>query len=171
IEKYGADALRSALVFGVKEGSDQSLSEEKIVGMRNFANKVWNIGRFIYLNIKYQKSIRQLADKNTNQISKILKKLEKEFKLEKEKYLKLMEGFRFSQALGLVYQFLWHRFADYYLEQLKGSLKAGNIKAFEALKEVYFENLKMLHPFAPFVTEAIWKIFKGKDKSILNLKF
>ncbi len=167
VEKYGADALRMALVFGVKEGSDQSLSEEKIIGMRNFANKVWNIGRFIHLNIKNQKS----NIKNTNQKSKILKELLDEFKEEKKKYLKLMNNYRFSQALGLIYEFLWHRFADYYIEQLKESLRDGNIKVLETLREVYFENLKMLHPFAPFVTEAIWKVFNGENKSILNLKF
>ncbi len=166
IDKYGADALRTALIFGTKEGNDQSLSEEKIIGMRNFVNKVWNIGRFIYINreIKHQTSKIQ----NTNKISKILKELEKEFKQEKEKYLKLMNSYRFSQALGLVYDFLWHRLADYYIEELKESLRDGNIKALESLKEVYFENLKMLHPFAPFVTEAIWKIFEGEKSSILK---
>ncbi len=166
IDKYGADALRMALVFGIKEGSDQSLSEEKIIGMRNFANKVWNIARFIYINRQVQRQKSKSKDNNLE--LKIVQKLKKEFKEEKEKYLKLMNSYRFSQALGLVNKFLWRRLADFYIEQLKEPLKDGNIKTLEVLKKVYFENLKMLHPFAPFVTEAVWKIFKGKDQSILK---
>ncbi len=81
-----------------------------------------------------------------------------------------MNSYRFSQALGLVYEFLWHRLADYYIEQLKEDLRNGNIKTLEILREVYFENLKMLHPFTPFVTEAIWKMFKGEKSSILKEK-
>ena len=78
-----------------------------------------------------------------------------------------MESYRFSKALGLIYEFLWHRFADFYIEQLKDELQTGKIKVLETMKMVYFNNLKMLHPFAPFVTEAVWKVFKGEKSSIL----
>lgn len=159
VDKYGADALRAALVFGVKEGNDLALSEDKIVGMRNFANKVWNIGRFIFLN----KNI-----KNTDKKLKITRQLQKEFTQVKKKYLKFMNGYQFSKALGLVYEFLWHRLADYYIEQLKKELIDGNIEALKILRKVYFENLKMLHPFMPFVTEAVWQVFKGEKSSILT---
>lgn len=168
INKYGADALRLALVFGVKEGSDQSLSEEKIIGMRNFANKVWNIGRFIYINRQVTSSKFQVSDKSQDQNPKILNELIKEVKEEKKQYLRAMDGYRFSQALGLVYEFLWHRFADYFIERLKEELRNGNIKAYQSLEKVYFANLKMLHPFAPFVTEAVWKQFNGEESSILK---
>jgi valyl-tRNA synthetase len=167
VDKYGADALRAALIFEVKEGNDLSFVEEKVIGMRNFINKIWNIGRFIEINIKDQRS----KIKNTDQRSKIIMQLEKEFTREKKEYLKFMESYRFSKALGLVYEFLWHRYADIYIEQLKDDVINGNIKALEVLKNIYFENLKMLHPFVPFVTEAIFQVFFGEKKSILETNF
>ena len=166
IDKYGADALRSALIFGTKEGGDISFSEEKVVGMRNFVNKVWNMGRFLELNSKFEiRNPKQII----NSKSKILNELEKEYKKEKKQYLKFMDSYQFSKALGLVYEFIWHRFADFYIEQLKDEIINGNIEALEVLKEVYLENLKMLHPFVPFVTEEIWKVFEGEDSSILKV--
>ena len=163
VDKYGADAFRASLIFGTGSGSNVPLAEEKVIGMRNFANKIWNIGRFIYLNIKDQKSKIKTANKK----SKIFSNLENEFNEEKKQYLKSMNSYKFSQALGLVYEFIWHRFADYYIEELKQELKTGRIEVLEELQGVYFENLKMLHPFMPFVTEAVWKVFHGENKSIL----
>ena len=163
IEKYGADALRLALVYETRLGADINLSEEKVVGMRNFVNKVWNIGRYLYLNSKKLPNINFLSSK---QKIKVKDDLEKEFKEVKKKYLKLMKSYRFSQALGLIYQFLWHRLADFYLEESK-KLKENDIIIFlEELKKIYWENLKMLHPFSPFVTEAIWKIFMGEKETL-----
>lgn len=170
VDKYGADALRAALVFGVKEGGDLPFSEEKVIGMRNFCNKIWNIGRFIYINLKILNSKIQASNKFQISKSKILNNLEKEFRKEKQKYFKAMNEYRFSQALGLVYEFIWHRFADFYIEQLKDSVINGNIEALKTLKKIYLENLKMLHPFVPFVTEAVYKVFQGEEKSILDSK-
>lgn len=166
IDKYGADALRGALLFGTKEGNDVVLSEEKIIGMRNFANKLWNIGRFLEMNtsIKNIQSNIQTELKN----DKLLKQLKKELKIEKKKYMSNMHKYRFSMAFESIYHFVWHRFADFYLEELKADLKNGNIKILETLNEVFQENLKMLHPFMPFVSEALWKEFHGETQSILN---
>lgn len=161
IERYGADAVRASLIFGIKEGNNIAFSENRIVGMRNFANKIWNIGRFMHLNIEDQKK-----SKKSNRVQE----LRKEFEEEKRTYHKHMEHYQFSKALDLLYEFLWHRFADYYIEQLKDEFKTGNIEASTALKEVFFENLKMLHPFMPYVTEAIYQTFKGEKNSILNSK-
>jgi len=182
VDKYGADALRSALIFGAKEGNDLSFSEEKVIGMRNFTNKIWNIGRFIWMNHSVIPTKSRLAGRVEGSKQKdsstplrsarndTLRQLQKEFKEEKKKYLKLMDSYRFSQALGLVYEFLWHRFADYYIEQLKDEVIHGNIEALKTLREVYLENLKMLHPFIPFVSDAVWKVFKGERSSILSEK-
>ncbi len=167
IEKYGADALRLALIFGTKEGSDILFSEEKVIGMRNFVNKIWNIGRFIYLN-KNQKS--KIKNQKLNEKTKLNKNLNKEVGQLEKKYFKMMDSYRFSKALGLLYDFIWHRIADFYIEQLKDEVINGNIKALNSLEEAYLESLKMIHPFAPFVSEAIYQIFKGQDKSILSLK-
>ncbi len=161
IDKYGADALRASLLFEIKEGADLSLTEERVVGMRNFANKVWNIGRFLSMNQTTKKS------QITNHKSQIIDNLQKELKQEEKEYKKHMEAYRFSKALGVVYEFIWHRYADYYLEQLKEALFNGKIEVLEELKKAYFANLKMLHPFMPFLTEAIWQVFHGKNNSIL----
>jgi len=172
INKYGADALRLALVFEVKEGADQSISEEKIIGMRNFVNKVWNIGRFIYLNLNEPRTNitrKNIKSKNQPQNNKILKKLRAESIKEKKQYHKLMKSYKFSLALTLIHKFLWHRLANVYLEQLKDEIKNGNIKVLEELRRVYLENLIMLHPFAPFVTEVIWKKFSGEEETILKV--
>jgi len=168
IDKYGADALRLALVFEVKEGADQSLSEEKIIGMRNFVNKVWNIGRFLYLNLFEQKNEKK-REKTSSKVSQILKNLKNEFNKEKKQYQNLMKNYRFSLALTLIHKFLWHKLADFYLEKLKEEIKNGNINVLNELKEVYLKNLVMLHPFAPFVTEVIWKKFFGEEETILKV--
>ena len=168
IDKYGADALRLALVFEVKEGSDQSLSEEKIIGMRNFINKVWNISRFLYLSLfEAKKKINKQS--SSPKILKILEKLKNEFSKEKKQYQTLMKNYRFSLALSLLHKFLWHKFADFYLEKLKYEIKNGNINILNELKEIYLKNLVMLHPFAPFVTEVIWKKFFGEKETILKV--
>ncbi len=171
INKYGADAFRASLFFGVSQGGKVNLAEEKIIGMRNFANKIWNIGRFIELNSKFEirnsKQIQNPNSKNSSFPHKTIKNLQIEFNNEKKKFIQLMDNYKFSQAFGLIYEFIWHRYADYFIEELKEEARFGNIKVLSLLKEVYFENLKMLHSFMPFVTEAIWKTFNGDNSSIL----
>lgn len=168
VDKYGADAFRAALLFGIKEGADVPLSDDKVIGMRNFANKIWNIGRFIKMNDGGQRasSEKTLTDE---EIHKYLKQLSKEFDAEKKKYQKYMENYQFSKALDLVYHFMWHSYADIYIEKLKEALQDGNIEVLDTFKDVYFENLKMLHPYMPFVTETIWQVFHGEDNSILEV--
>ncbi len=165
VTKFGADAFRSSLFFGIASGGNVNLAEEKIIGMRNFANKIWNIGRFIELNLQPQE---QNQKQNLDFNSEMIDKLKKESGEVKKRYIKLMDSYQFSQAFGLVYEFLWHKYADFYIEQLKEALRNGNIKVLDVLKSVYFENLVMLHPFMPFVTEAVWKVFKGEKSSILQ---
>lgn len=167
-EKYGADALRAALVFGTKEGNDTVLFEDKIVGMRNFANKIWNIGRFIHLvengELKFNENSNTAQEVNTDDV---LKELQKELGTTKRKYKQYMEKYQFSKALELLYAFIWHRIADYYVEALKQSLRQTDHRSLTALKETYFSSMQMLHPFMPFVTEAVWRVFHGDKNSIL----
>ncbi len=176
IKSYGADVLRATLVFETKEGSDVVLTEEKMIGMRNFGNKIWNIGRFIYLlrhpeldsgsRSENQKS--KINNQNNSDAEKIIKKLMKEFEGVQKKYRAHMDGYKFGQVLGDLHAFIWHRVADVYIEQLKDELKNGNIEALSALENVYLGSIQMLHPFMPFETEAIWKVFHGQKSSILE---
>ncbi|MBI4973385.1 valine--tRNA ligase [Candidatus Roizmanbacteria bacterium] len=175
MDKYGTDALRAALIFGTKEGGDVSLSEEKVKGMRNFANKIWNVGRFIELNSSVilnsfqdlQKIPKQV--RNDKEAQEIIKQLQKEAKELKKRYMINMKKYRFSQALNDLHEFIWHRLADYYVEQLKDELKNGNMSALDTVKSVYLENIKMLHPFMPYVTEAVGQVFYGKETSLLQI--
>jgi valyl-tRNA synthetase len=170
VNKHGADALRASLLFGTSQGGKVILSEDKVIGMRNFANKIWNVGRFIEMNQNQNAKIKNpaFAKATAGKQNPISVTLLKELENEKKQYEKYMKSYHFSKALELIYEFLWHRFADYYIEQLKEDLKNGNIEVLDLLKKVYFDNLKMLHPFMPFVTEAVWQVFHGKESSILK---
>ncbi len=186
IKQFGADAWRASLIFGIADGADVSLSDERIVGMRNFTNKIWNIGRFIWINQEDKRHPEQstvilsevknpvkrkldssapLADQNDRLIE-----LDKEFAEVKKTYIKQMEHYHFSKALETAHEFLWHRFADFYLEELKNELRNGKMEVLERLKAVYLEALKLLHPFMPFVTEAVWRKFNGEESSIMVQK-
>jgi len=163
VNTYGADAFRAALVFGTSQGGKIPLSEDKVRAMRNFANKVWNIGRFLKMADTSQTASKEVPD--------AVKKLKEEFLKGKSSYKKAMDGYHFSRAFNELYEFMWHRLADIYIEELKESLKGGNIEVRHILEDVYLQTVQMLHPFMPFVTESIWQEFKGKEKSILNSEF
>jgi valyl-tRNA synthetase len=153
-DQYGADALRFSLVFGTAAGRDQSLSEDKIRGMRNFANKLWNIGRFMLMNfenktIPFYGASMKLTDASDKKIIADLKALT-------TAVTKNMEGYRYSDAAKKIYDFAWHKLADVHLEKNKERFKAGDQQALAVLRHVYLTLLKLLHPFMPFVTEEIW---------------
>ncbi|MBP9690968.1 valine--tRNA ligase [Candidatus Woesebacteria bacterium] len=179
IEKYGADALRAALIFGTKEGGDVVLSEDKIKAMRNFANKIWNIGRFIQMSntdsheshVK-DGSFTSVQDDNESQDDMVLgiRDLKKEFASVEKQYHQHFKKFEFAKAFDLSYEFLWHRFADYYIEQLKEPMQHGTIEARQEMELVYTRVLKMLHPYMPFVTEAVWQEYYGKESSLFEEK-
>ncbi|OGK19354.1 valine--tRNA ligase [Candidatus Roizmanbacteria bacterium RIFCSPHIGHO2_02_FULL_40_13b] len=171
IEKYGADALRAALIFGTGEGNDISFSEDKVRSMRNFANKIWNMGRFLMMT---RHSGAQAIESQVDPIGHsvpsrmTIEDLEKEFQTLKKQVMKDMEAYRFSSALNSLYEFIWHRYADFYIEQLKVEAQSGNITLTKKLEEVYLDSLVLLHPFMPFVTEALWNVFNGEERSILE---
>ncbi len=159
IEKYGADALRMALVYGTSAGNDVGVSEDKIRSMRNFSNKVWNAARFIKMSLKTLNSKPQILNnfkiqksKLDKQDQKIISKLDRTVSQINDQ----MNNFMFGQALEDIYQFFWHEFCDIYLE----STKDRRDEALPALIHVLITSLKLLHPFAPFVSEAIYQEFK-----------
>ena len=165
IGKYGADSLRMALVVGVSLGQDQTLDEGKLVGYRNFANKVWNIARFTKLNLKLPITNHQLPNKNLkSEDKKILKELDFLVK----KVTEDLDNYRFSQAGEIIYQFMWHQLADVYIEKIKGRLKEEDPAAQETLLTVVKTSLKLLHPFMPFVTEAVWGDLGEKELLITS---
>jgi len=161
-DKFGADAGRMALVVGTAPGTDSKISEDKIRGYKNFANKIWNITRFISDNV----------DENDFE-SSIQNKLTKEFYEIAEEITADMENYRFHLASEKIYQYVWHRFADEIIEESKKIIKNGGKKAEErkiALALIWAECLKILHPFMPFVTEEIWSMLPLKEKSLLMVE-
>ena len=167
VKEYGADALRAALIFGTKEGGDVVLSEDKIKSMRNFGNKLWNIGRFLEMN----QTTETLDPSVSPQDDKVIKELQKEFTLVQKEYHANFKKFQFAKAFDLMYEFVWHRYADYYIEQLKESIQNGSMNTLNGMQEVFSASLMMLHPYMPFVTEALWKARKGEATSILDEQF
>jgi valyl-tRNA synthetase len=165
--KYGTDALRFALVYANSGGTDMAFAEERIRGMKHFANKIWNIFRFIDIstsskNKKAAKPVRSITDAD----KKILKELDNTINC----VTKHLENFRFNEAAQSIYEFLWHEFADKYLEASKIQLKDAKIsKNTENLLIYCFrQSLKILHPFMPFITEYIWEFFQ--NDSILAIE-
>lgn len=164
--EYGADALRMALVFGAAPGSDIALGDDKIRAMRNFVTKIWNIGRFVLTELEktgckkyedlpsYSKSLQGL----TKQDKKIVNDLNQLIR----KTTNLLEQYRFDLAAEGLYHFIWHRFADEYIEYSKERIQQGDIVILSVLRHVYLNCLKLLHPFMPFVTEEIWQKFPRK---------
>ncbi|MBM4402242.1 MAG: valine--tRNA ligase, partial [Candidatus Cloacimonetes bacterium] len=143
VKKYGADALRMALILGNAPGTDSSLSEEKIQGMRNFVTKLWNIGRFVLAHeakLKTQNSRlrrpalrRRLRQGEGFGGQAKLKTTTKNLKSEDKKIIKdlnrlikrttsLLDEYRFDLAAEELYHFIWHRFADEYVESVKPRL-------------------------------------------------
>ncbi len=159
---YGTDAVRMALIIGNTAGSDIIISEEKIKGYRNFANKIWNASRFVLMNLKDfdgKKSVLTTQDK------KLLKNLE----IIKKKITHHLDNFHFSLAGELIYHYFWHTFADKIIEEMKNRIRDNKDKkqAQYVLYKILTDCLKMLHPFMPFVTEEIWqKIPQYEDKRV-----
>lgn len=160
IEKYGADAVRMALVAGRDNGNDLLISkqqmEERIRGYRNFSNKIWNVARFVEsASLNDQATSNKQASNEDDRL--ILEELEKTMK----SVAGHMERFRLGQAAEELYEFVWHKFADLYIEKTKDRKD----EASPTLRHVLITSLKLLHPFMPFVTEAVWGEIKTLRKS------
>ena len=158
-DKYGADALRMSLIWGSLVENDISLSEDTVRGQRNFANKLWNVSRFV------------LADKADNPTSPRLRGvnsddrwIKSELKKSTKKITNSLEKYRLNEAAEELYDFIWKRFADVYIEKTKDRRE----EAQPTLEHVLEQTLKLAHPFMPFVTEAIWQRgFSKSDKDLL----
>jgi valyl-tRNA synthetase len=164
IDAYGTDALRFALIFSTAAGNDIPLSEDKIRGMKHFANKLWNIARFVLTNAEPldRQPVEQVSPVSrlepiTDADKEIIAKLE----VVKKEVTENLENFRLHEAAQAIYDFTWHDFADVYIEKSKEQLKDASLKLttndllLGTLKAV----LKLLHPFMPFITEEIYQKF------------
>ncbi len=159
IGKYGADALRMSLVSGTGGGNDSNFDENKVKGYKNFANKIWNITRFILENTKEHKHDINVSNQFTEEFKEIIKDITSD-----------MDNYRFHLAAEKIYQYIWHRFADEIIEESKEIMKEDGEKAKErksTLLSIWALSIKTLHPFMPFVTEEIWSMLPIKNKNLL----
>jgi len=155
INQYGADAVRMSLIVGTAPGSDSKISEDKIRGYRNFTTKIWNAARFVILNYDPKLKTRPRYSADDRIQLKKLAELKKGVAAD-------LEAFRFHRAAENLYHYFWHNFADKIIEASKPRLRSENLADRAAAQTILLtllrENLKMLHPFMPYVTEAVWQL-------------
>ncbi len=168
IEKYGADALRMALVFGAAPGNDVIFDEQKVKGMKHFGNKVWNITRYILNSIPGEDkvSLTSAAKSITEADKEILTKLDETIKT----VTSGIDTYHLHEAAQAIYQFTWKEFADVYIEASKEQLKdeAQKKNTQTILLYTLSQTLKMLHPFMPFITEELWSKLENKELLIIE---
>ena len=158
--KFGTDALRLALIIGITPGNDGAVSEEKIQGYRNFCNKLWNVARYVISQLPDDYSPTNPEPK-TAADAWILNKLNNTVR----EVTAAIEEYRFSEAGQLAYSLLWNDFADWYVEASKSEQNTNIL--YHGLVTI----LKLVHPFAPFVSEAIWEALPATNGQLISAEW
>ncbi len=163
MDELGTDALRFTLLVGATPGNDMNLSVKKVEANRNFANKVWNAGRFVINAISSLDEKPGTGDQSTGlhtladawiwaRLQQLLRDVER-----------LFQAFQYGEAGRQIYEFFWSDFADWYVEIAKGQMQVEETKGqtVSMLARVMDTSLRMLHPFTPFITEELWGHLRG----------
>jgi len=161
IDTYGADALRFTLAAMAAQGRDIKLATSRVEGYRNLATKLWNAARFAEINECARidgfdpRSARETLNRwIAHEIAKTSREV-----------TEAIETFRFNEAAGSIYRFVWNVFCDWYLELVKpvliGPDGAAKAETRAMTAWVRDEILKLLHPFMPFITEELWRLTDG----------
>ena len=157
MDEFGTDALRFTLLVGSTPGNDTNVGIKKVEANRNFANKIWNAGRFVINAIDSLEDgkIETLTTDNWSladswiwaKLQTLIRDVERQF-----------QNFQYGQAGQQIYDFLWSDFADWYVEVAKEQMKdpAAKKQTIETLARVFDIALRLLHPFTPFITEEVW---------------
>jgi valyl-tRNA synthetase len=172
-QQYGTDAMRFCLASMAAPGTDIVLSEDRLAGARNFANKIWNAARFLFVNLdKFEAggtSLEELAGPEVRAGAPyafgarvpladawLFSRLAGTIATVNE----ALEEFRFHEAASSVYQFFWGDFCDWYIEWVKPELvsteRARAVISWKNLFAAFDAALRLLHPFMPFLTEELW---------------
>jgi valyl-tRNA synthetase len=189
-KQYGTDAMRFCLASMAAPGTDIVLSDDRLTGARNFANKIWNAARFLFVNLeKFEQggpTLEELADP--------LVRADAPYSLEGvvslrdawifarlaatiEQINDALTNYRFHDGAQGVYQFFWGDFCDWYIEWVKPDLQSADeeraIVAWRNLFSVFEAALRLLHPFMPFLTEELWHQLpqRAGEKSIALERF
>ncbi|MDQ5971997.1 MAG: valyl-tRNA synthetase [Patescibacteria group bacterium] len=157
VEEFGSDAFRMGVIAGQTAGNNQPYDETKVIGARNFCNKLWNVARFIEDKLG-DKAVSTVPQPQTPADHWMLSKLQQST----EVIGLYLESFRLAEAYDTIYHLLWDDFADWYIEASK---EAHNPSVLAYSLETI---LKLAHPFAPFVTETIWQTLAWQPDSLLT---
>jgi len=164
VTKYGADAVRMSLVVGNTPGMDMRLSEDKIKGYKHFANKLWNITRFI------QEATETIPEGPLTESDELLLREVTELATDVTRDL---EEYRLYMAAEKLYHYAWHRLADVILEESKPIFSGTDEEAKASRKTLLYRILSdlihLLHPFMPFVTEEIYQSLPSKEREYLMI--
>ena len=171
IPSFGTDALRLTFASLASGSRDINFDIKRVEGYRNFCNKLWNASRFIKLQCKGYKKSKKFSD---DQIDKWIRS---EFNKSLESYVDHIDNSRFDLATQVLYEFIWEKLCDWYIEFCKIRLNDQSISNVEkaqiknSLLDIFEKTLKLAHPMMPFITEEIWQsfkeTFKAKEKSIM----
>lgn len=181
IAKYGADAVRFTMLYlsplGQDIKMDVDVKNQDVTSVelgRNFANKIWNAGRFLLMK-RDAANMNEVCPANENrklkyeELSYADKWLLSKYNSTLEKVNTALENYKINEYSKILYEFIWKDFCDWYLEilkvELKGEDKSYNIALSDFAIEIYDGILKMVHPIMPFITEEIWHIIHKKDDS------
>ena len=169
IRDYGADALRFTVIYLAPLGQDVMFSTEKCELGRNFANKIWNAGRFLLMNAENIQLKKELINSHKDFADEwIISRLNKTLL----QLNKAMDEFEVNNAIKLIYSFIWNDYCDWYVEMIKNRLYADNAEVKTAVLtrsiSIFEDALKILHPFMPFITEELWQLlgYRKEGESI-----
>jgi len=170
-QQYGTDAMRFCLASMAAPGTDIVLSDDRLASARNFANKIWNASRFLFMNLEKfeQGSLEELASPEIRtqapyaagaEVSLIDRWLFSRLAATISQVNEALQNYRFHEAAQSVYQFFWGDFCDWYIEWVKPDLQSADkeraVAAWRNLFAALDAALRLLHPFMPFITEELW---------------
>ncbi len=172
IDEFGADAIRFSMIYNTSQGQDVHFSEKLLEMGRNFANKIWNVARFVIMNLE-NFDIKSVNKENLK-LELVDKWIFSRMNETSKEVADYIDKFQLDDAAKAVYEFLRGDFCDWYVELAKVRLynddengKASKITAQYVLWTVLESGLRMLHPFMPFITEEIWQKIKIEGDSIM----
>jgi len=169
VDKYGADALRFTLAAMAAQGRDIKLSTQRVEGYRNFATKLWNASRFAEMN----ECVRQRDFDPTTVKETLNRWIVGQTERAAREVTESIEAYKFNDAAGAIYEFVWGVFCDWYLELIKPVLTGGDETAMAETRATVAwtldQILKLLHPFMPFITEELWAHMVEHGERRLNM--
>jgi len=171
IDRYGSDALRMNMITNNSPGNDMRFYVERCEAMRNFANKIWNASRYVMMNLTIDKNELPAAENLEISDKWILSKLNTTISEVTEN----LDKYELGVAVSKVYDFIWDSYCDWYIELSKARLYGDNAESKQTAQQVLLyvldQLLRLLHPFMPFISEAIWQAIPHEGEALIIAKW